>query len=407
MAKYKDLHNNADIEDNSRTELALLFESFCEYPRIIGQFTPKEEIDYRKFSPLSDKFKYGSSKNKPFAYSIRFRNYMRYGVSSALVNDGEDNFKILLKQTGNSSSWNHGVFLSNSQNNYIKKFEKSRDDGLAILREPGAFLSPNHFQYEDKFETFSSFCGANIIMTSELLQELFVSNKKIDAQCQHRNLIASGTLIKDFLDGMHNNFLEEIMKTITEVQTDWMRSLIKSRISLTALFQKHGLLQKIQEYSKSEYKHKFKNLDMFWTWSYEKLSSQEIWCHAKDYRVGSFSDKSDDITTKTFPDFQVGEKAIPYWVDNLDNNLADAGTTCPSFDAKGNNVDNLIRIVDSAQDGRGGRMPQAAFRLEVLWFSWWAGHKRPQAPSAHPEAEPRQGHRRLQRGRLPAALPPD
>ncbi len=51
-------------------------------------------------------------------------------------------------------------------------FGNSMDDGLAFLRSPGAFLSPNHFSHDENYDMFALFSGANVIFTTEMIEEL-------------------------------------------------------------------------------------------------------------------------------------------------------------------------------------------------------------------------------------------
>ena len=60
-------------------------------------------------------------------------------------------------------------------------FCESRNDGRAFLREPGAFLSPNHFHADNdayNYRSIGSFLrlGANIIRTFEMLEALLRHN---------------------------------------------------------------------------------------------------------------------------------------------------------------------------------------------------------------------------------------
>ncbi len=54
-------------------------------------------------------------------------------------------------------------------------FGENDDDGLAFLRDPGAFLAPNHFASSGHFNEFATWNGANIILTHELIAVMFTT----------------------------------------------------------------------------------------------------------------------------------------------------------------------------------------------------------------------------------------
>ncbi len=78
--------------------------------------------------------------------------------------------------------WHKVLNLSNDVSGNENFFDVSSDNGMAFLREPGAFLAPNHFKFEEQYENFALFCGANIIMTRELIESMFKCTEKFQSE---------------------------------------------------------------------------------------------------------------------------------------------------------------------------------------------------------------------------------
>jgi hypothetical protein len=73
--------------EQCKTTCALLFEGICDYPRKVSQFfNPAANNAMR--AHLDVIFNNGSNTDDDFAYSIRFRNWMRYGVDVMLLSVG-------------------------------------------------------------------------------------------------------------------------------------------------------------------------------------------------------------------------------------------------------------------------------------------------------------------------------
>jgi hypothetical protein len=64
---------------------ALLFQAICEYPRVTEQFYENPNAQNAIGMNLNGLFQAGSRTDVNFAESIRFRNWMRYGVSPQLL----------------------------------------------------------------------------------------------------------------------------------------------------------------------------------------------------------------------------------------------------------------------------------------------------------------------------------
>ncbi len=259
---------NGGVNDNDRYDLAIreqckvataiLFEAVCEYPRVIDDFYSNASAENFYVLPIvQNKFRLGSENDPNFCASIRFRNWMLYGVAHGLINNRRrtaagasvpfgDALKCMERGTNCFSSardapvpvgadptypttflpWNkvkgsssvipnhrdrpdhpdnvnEGMYSlfdisKGSRSNLASRgqipgdiaggpswrstsmFGESLDDGLAFLREPGAFLSPNHFHPSNdhyEYSTVGSFIGANVILTREMLSALLMHNR--------------------------------------------------------------------------------------------------------------------------------------------------------------------------------------------------------------------------------------
>ena len=82
----------ADIEaaalaEQTKVSAALLFESVCEYPHNMAQYENPAANDFLTQENLRGNFNcLGAYLNELFWSSVRFRNYMRYGVAQQLLN---------------------------------------------------------------------------------------------------------------------------------------------------------------------------------------------------------------------------------------------------------------------------------------------------------------------------------
>ena len=246
---------NAEIayQEQCKISTAILFESVCEYPRIIDDFYNNHPAVRMTGRAVAASFIHGSNTNVEFAQSIRFRNWMRYGVAFGLFSkqihpaggvapftypmDCMDRNRNCFTMTDGAAPpaplfpttfmpWNKVVPSSHMDANFrdpahrleqymyslfdisrgtrshvqdanipgtlhapcqwksSSVFENSLDDGLAFLREPGAFLSPNHFHPKNdvyEYSTVGSFIGANIILTREMIQRLLSHDQRMPA----------------------------------------------------------------------------------------------------------------------------------------------------------------------------------------------------------------------------------
>jgi hypothetical protein len=243
-------------QEQCKISSAILFDSVCEYPRVIDNFysnpnayDPLHAHGYT--SPFRNAvFRFNSHNDPEYVESVRFRNWMRYGVAHGLINtrfvrgaaaaavnpftsplecinSGRNTFE-LADAAGNPlrtsyMPWNkifpmcnvdagereqnrrhrpvsyslfditrgartnrNDVNIPGLCNNLCRwrstsVFSDSLDDGMAFLREPGAFLSPNHFHPSNdnyEYKSVGSFMGAQIILTREMLAALLRHNRR-------------------------------------------------------------------------------------------------------------------------------------------------------------------------------------------------------------------------------------
>ena len=329
-----------------KTELSMLFESICDYPRVIGDFSNVKihNASEHMKTNLDSMFKHGSASSNQFQKSIRFRNWMRYGVSVGLCINSEEAIQTLLSGNAGDNPWNRDVFDLKSENGRAV-FDTVQDDGLAILRKPGAFLAPNHFSRASgasTYDSFELFCGANIIFTKEFADEFFKCASGLSFD--DRNFIMDGCRIYDILKHYESDtvktFLSALKIVMNKVKEECDKNIPKNRIELTALFQNSGLLQCFQNLTDVDigdgktinYSTDHPNIDYVWTWPNETYTCQEIWCHDKDYRLyddkGAVPDATD--MKRLFPNYQVGQMAIENWKENISKSVQIAESTAPS-----------------------------------------------------------------------------
>ena len=217
-ATFIDVVGNPDelynvYKEQVGVSLVLLFQSICEYPRNINKYINNTHfVLVTGRAELDASFLHNSIINNAYCTAIRFRNWMRYGVSNflqviedtamdafnvynpttdpttAMITNNKmitkNNLQVILPWskilgsqnplfvagvgTNNDSSLNYSAFkinygshTSRAHNNCpgarpagqadnpgcYTVFESYRqlDNGLAYLRGPGAFFSPNHF----------------------------------------------------------------------------------------------------------------------------------------------------------------------------------------------------------------------------------------------------------------------
>ncbi len=100
--------------------------------------------------------------------------------------------KALQSKQATENTWQDSLDYD-SNGNFTKE---ESDDGVAFLRVPGAFLSPNHFKIETTCEDFTLFSGCNIILTSELIQLLLSCD---DNYFDPNRVIKKATLLYDLV----------------------------------------------------------------------------------------------------------------------------------------------------------------------------------------------------------------
>ena len=418
-------------QEQCKITAAILFEAICDYPRKIDEFRVDAANNHIR-SELDPVFKHKSFEDPDFAHSVRFRNWMRYGVSPALLQkkftDGgvlNEDFNYpteIFKQKQRSAlvqmtikgktypttfiPWNKVSPGSNIVENYSRSqiqhpthysafdeirgavthsyftsvagdldlttpwksttiFREPSDNGVAFLREPGAFLSPNHFHPSNEghsYKSIGSFLGANVILTREMVSRLLRNNTT------HAGVKPGGFLEGTFLFSVLQRpqrlsskslvLLVDILKKVWESATSksvnpYKLNLHNStgvagpgpepeqqdlrRISLTNLLIVCGFYEWVKSSAHDlGLNQEHPDINHVWTWPYVDTSGGEMMCKdVDDFRLRKQS-AADPVVSEaldgtefgsSFPAFQVGNQAVTRWANYLETAMKDRTTT--------------------------------------------------------------------------------
>ena len=246
--------NNA-IREQYKVSAALLFQSICEYPRMIKDFTNNPSYnDFVAQINLDASFQHNCNQDPGYKKAIRFRNWMRYGVATRLLNTKLKTFTVpQIDTTAYEASFDAGTaqvvhtinrftttwnkvnpkantlspdapfldadnysffditkglfsYVANAYNPNVADltaadadsrccrtiFQFCPDNGNALLREPGAFLAPNHFHHSNEdytYKSVGSFLGANLIITKEISDALLGTSKPTNRFLENTRLL--------------------------------------------------------------------------------------------------------------------------------------------------------------------------------------------------------------------------
>ena len=388
-------------QEQAKVTLSLLFEAVCEYPRNMSRYYENPSSQQHWIAPLDASFLLGSANDPFFANSVRFRNYMRYAIDRGLINldrvdaagnqanlpealtaitsgnilcnigaktympwnkinntcNGVIKYQVacspvnysafnISKGARTSNVYNHLNFLGplpavlpNDSLSSTMFSGNDRDNGRAILREPGAFLMPNHFHSNNDafdYESIGSFIGANIILTNEMINALLKypnGHRSSNEEPFLQNTFFHSLLQKD--NPMPTEFVDRLYILIQEcwqylnptpaAPANFTRLNITSRFidlanaerNLSNIFDVASIRRNFTDVNT--------RADKVWTWSHVQNTDDEVMCQpATDYRLQEVTAAAPGVPTPLalgtvapyFVHYQVGNGAILNWATN-------------------------------------------------------------------------------------------